>query len=68
NDVVGIGLAAAEGLIASESFYWDRTEETRAWTRRFNTKVPGKIPNMVHAATYSAVLHYLRAVEAAGTA
>ncbi|MBN8942958.1 MAG: ABC transporter substrate-binding protein [Rhizobiales bacterium] len=68
NDVVGIGLAAAEGLVASESFYWDRTEETRAWTRRFNARLPGKIPNMVHAATYSAVLHYLRAVEAAGTA
>ncbi len=68
NDVVGIGLAAAEGLVASESFYWDRTEETRAWTRRFNAKLPAKIPNMVHAATYSAVLHYLRAVQAAGTA
>ncbi|QCI66283.1 ABC transporter substrate-binding protein [Phreatobacter stygius] len=67
NDVVGIGLAAAEGLVASESFYWDRTEETRAWTRRFNARLPGKIPNMVHAATYSAVLHYLRAVQAAGT-
>ena len=68
NDIVGIGLSSAEGLVASESFYWDRTEETRAWTRRFHARLKDRIPNMVHAATYSAVLHYLRAVEAAGTA
>lgn len=68
NDIVGIGLSSAEGLVASESFYWDRTEETRAWTRRFHARLKDRIPNMVHAATYSAVLHYLRAVAAAGTA
>ena len=66
SDLPGLGLSAARGLIASESFYWDRTDETRAWTRRFVARRPGKIPNMLHAGIYSAVLHYLKAVQAVG--
>lgn len=67
NDIPGLGLQAAQGLVASESFYWDRTEETRAWTRRYWAKRPGKLPNMIQVGVYSAVLHYLKAVQAGGT-
>jgi branched-chain amino acid transport system substrate-binding protein len=66
SDLPGLGLSAAQGLVASESFYWDRTDETRAWTKRFMARRPGKIPNMLHAGIYSAVLHYLKAVQAVG--
>lgn len=68
SDLPGIGLQAAQGLVSTESFYWDRNEETRAWTRRFHEKRPGKIPNLSQAGVYSAVLHYLKAVQAVGSA
>lgn len=68
SDLPGLGLASAQGLIASELFYWDRTEQTRAWTKRFMARRPGKIPNMLHAGIYSAVMHYLKAVQAVGSA
>jgi branched-chain amino acid transport system substrate-binding protein len=68
SDLPGLGLQAAQGLVSTESFYWDRNEETRAWTRRFHEKRPGKIPNLSHAGVYSAVLHYLKAVQAVGSA
>src|SRR5262249_37322588 len=48
-------------------FYWDRDEASRAWSRRFFERT-GRMPGMVQAGTYSAVLHYLKAIEAAGTA
>jgi branched-chain amino acid transport system substrate-binding protein len=68
SDLPGLGPQAAQGLVSTESFYWDRNEETRAWTRRFHEKRPGKIPNLSHAGVYSAVLHYLKAVQAVGGA
>jgi branched-chain amino acid transport system substrate-binding protein len=67
SDVHAMGLSTAQGIITSESFYWDLNDRTREWTSRFSAKLPGKVPNMIHAATYSAVLHYLRGVAAAGT-
>lgn len=66
SDVHSMGLANAQGLLLASAFYWDLTDETRAWTRRFVGRV-NKVPTMAHAGTYGAVLHYLKAVRAAGT-
>jgi branched-chain amino acid transport system substrate-binding protein len=61
-DVHGLGLDKAQGLIFTETFYWDLNDQTRAWTKRFVAQNGGKYPTMVHAGVYSAVLHYLKAV------
>ena len=66
-DVHGLGLQIAQGLILTETFYWDLNDSTRAWTKRFVEKSGGKYPTMVHAGVYGAVLHYLKAVEAGTT-
>lgn len=66
NDVHGLGLDEAQGLTVTEASYWDMNDETRAWSKKFFDKV-GAMPNMLQTGTYSSVLHYLRAVEAAGT-
>jgi branched-chain amino acid transport system substrate-binding protein len=63
-DVAALGLPAAQGLMLTENWYWDMNDASRAWTRRWQAERPGKIPTMVHAGDYSAVLHYLKAVEA----
>ena len=65
-EVHGLGLEAAQGLSLTESFYWNRTPETAEFGNRFFERT-GSMPNMIHAGTYSAVLQYLKAVEAAGT-
>jgi branched-chain amino acid transport system substrate-binding protein len=67
NDVHALGLNTAQGLIFTESFYWDLNDQTRAWSRRFAAAHGGKMPSMVQAGVYSSVLHYLKAVEAAKT-
>ena len=64
-DVHALGLDKAQGLIFTESWYWDLNDASRAWTKRFAAANGGKYPSMVHAGVYSAVLHYLKAVEAA---
>jgi branched-chain amino acid transport system substrate-binding protein len=66
-DVHGLGLNTAQGLVLTETFYWDLNDQTRAWTKRFVAANNGKYPSMVHAGVYGAVLHYLKAVEAAKT-
>jgi branched-chain amino acid transport system substrate-binding protein len=63
-DVHGLGLKTAQGLILTENFYWDMNDQTRAWSKRFAAKHGGKYPSMDHAGVYSAVLHYLKAVQA----
>ena len=63
-DVHGLGLDKAQGLIFTETFYWDQNEQTRAFTKRFAAANGGKYPTMVHAGVYSSVLHYLKAVAA----
>ncbi len=63
-DVHALGLAKAQGLIFTETFYWDLNDQTRAWTKRFAAQMGGKYPSMVHAGVYGATLHYLKAVEA----
>ncbi|WEJ09847.1 beta-hydroxybutyrate-binding protein [Sinorhizobium prairiense] len=65
-EVHGLGLDAAQGLTLTEGFYWNRDEESAKFGKRFMERT-GKMPNMVHAGTYSAVLQYLKAIEKAGT-
>ena len=64
-DVHSLGLQAAQGLVLTESFYWDTNDGTRAWSDRFSKLNGGKRPTMVQAGVYSGMLHYLKAVEAA---
>ncbi|WP_188608057.1 ABC transporter substrate-binding protein [Chelatococcus reniformis] len=66
-DVHALGLKAAQGLLLTEAFYWDLNDGTRAWSRRFAERNGGKYPTMVQAGVYAAVLHYLKAIEAAKT-
>ena len=66
-DVHGLGLDKAQGLIFTEAWYWDLNEASRAWTKRFVALNGGKYPSMDHAGVYAAVLHYLKAVDAAKT-
>jgi len=64
NDVHTLGLDAAQGMLLTTAFYWDRDDETRKWARRFFEKTK-KMPNMSQAGLYSSVMHYLKAVQAA---
>ena len=66
NDVHGLGLKEAQGLTITEASYWDMNDDTRKWSQRFFEKVKA-MPNMLQTGAYSATLHYLKAVEAAGT-
>jgi branched-chain amino acid transport system substrate-binding protein len=65
-EVHGLGLEAAQGLVLTEAYYWDRDDRSRAFGERF-FKRTGRMPNMIQAGTYSATLQYLKAVKAAGT-
>ena len=65
-DVHSLGLAAAQGLILTTSFYWDMDEKTREWSKRFFTKQRA-MPTMWQAGVYSSITHYLKAIEKAGT-
>lgn len=66
-DIKGMGLPVAQGLMFTNGFYWDRTDETRAFAKRFGERNNGAMPSMVQAGAYSATMHYLKAVAAAGT-
>jgi branched-chain amino acid transport system substrate-binding protein len=66
SDIHSLGLKQAAGLTFVEGFYWDRDEETRAWSKRFFERRKA-MPTMTHAGVYSAVSHYLKAVKAAGS-
>jgi len=63
-DIHGLGLPTAQGLIFTETFYWDMNDQTRAFAKRFAAADKGIHPTMVHAGVYASVLHYLKAVEA----
>jgi branched-chain amino acid transport system substrate-binding protein len=65
-DVKGMGLKIAQGLLLSSPYYYDMNPQARAFTDRF-TKEIGRPPSFIQAGTYGAVLHYLKAVQAAGT-
>jgi len=66
SDVDALGLQAAQGLVLTEAFYWDQNDATRAWSKRF-MEIHKKPPTMVHAGIYGAVMHYLKAIDAAKT-
>jgi branched-chain amino acid transport system substrate-binding protein len=64
----GVGAAAGQGLLITESFYWDLNDRTRAFTKRVLPKTPTNYPNAVHAGCYAGTLHYLKAMAAVGPA
>ncbi len=66
NDIHALGLGVTQGMYLTDGWYWDQSDETRAWTKRFMARNK-KAPSMVHAADYSATTFYLNAVKAAGT-
>jgi len=63
-DVQALGLKTAQGLVLTETFYWDMNDATRAWTKRWQVERPGKFPAMTVAGVYAATMHYLKAVAA----
>lgn len=67
NNVPALGLAATQGLLTVNAFYWDMDDGTRAWSRRFQERHPNRnMPNDMQAGVYAAVLHYLKAVDKTG--
>ena len=67
NQTHGIGLQPLQNVRLTTPFYWDMTEETRAFAKRYQATFDGRIPNEAQASTYSAVTHYLKAVAATQT-
>ena len=65
-DVAALGLPTAQRLVFTDAWYWDANDQNRAWTKRWQVESerPGRLPTAVHAGVYSAVTHYLKAVEA----
>ena len=66
NDIHSLGLQATQGMVLASAFYWDRNDGSRQWAKRFFDRLH-KMPNMSQAGVYSSTLHYLKAVQAAGT-
>jgi branched-chain amino acid transport system substrate-binding protein len=66
-DVHALGLQTAQGLIFTESFYWDANDAARAFAKKFAERNRGIHPTMIHAGVYASVTHYLKALAAAGT-
>ncbi len=67
-DIHALGLNTAQGLVATESFYWDLNDQTREWSKKWSAKAGGgKMPSMVQAGIYGSVMHYLKAMQAANT-
>jgi branched-chain amino acid transport system substrate-binding protein len=70
SDVHSLGLSIAKNMYLTTAFYWDRDDASRAWSKKFQNHPDNKkkaMPTMVQAGLYSAVTHYLRAIQAAGT-
>jgi branched-chain amino acid transport system substrate-binding protein len=68
NDVHALGLATAQGLVLTETFYWDLNDATRRFTNRVRSAMSPNMPAMTHAGTYAGALHYLKAVADMGVA
>ena len=66
NDIHSLGLKTTQGMYLTDSWYWNRDPETRAWSRRFFEKIK-RMPSSVQAGDYSAALQYLNAVKATGS-
>ena len=60
SDVAALGLPTAQGLVLTETWYWDMNDTNRAWTKRWQQERQGKWPTMIHAGVYAGVLHYLK--------
>ena len=68
SDVNALGLKIAQGLVLTETWYWDMNDANRTWTKRWQAERQGKFPTMVVAGVYASTLHYLKAVAAVGSA
>jgi branched-chain amino acid transport system substrate-binding protein len=66
NDIHAMGLPATQGMYLTDSWYWNASEPTRAWSQKFYERRKA-MPSSLQAADYSAALQYLRAVKATGT-
>ncbi|MDK9714714.1 MAG: ABC transporter substrate-binding protein [Sulfuritalea sp.] len=66
SDIHSLGLKNTQGMYLTTGFYWDRNEETRAWSKRFFDQHK-RMPTMIHAGQYSSIYHYLKAVKSSGT-
>ncbi len=66
-NVPAIGMQTMQGILHNSVFYWDRTDETRAFSKKFSPRNGGKPPAETHAVNYSGAMQYLKAVKAAGT-
>jgi branched-chain amino acid transport system substrate-binding protein len=64
SDVAALGLPTAQGLVLTETWYWDANDTNRAWTKRWQKERSGKYPTMIHAGVYAGITHYLKAVVA----
>ena len=64
SDVAALGLPTAQGLILTETWYWDMNDANRAWTKRWQQERQGKWPTMIHAGVYAGIQHYLKAAVA----
>lgn len=67
NSVTAMGLDVAQGIQFTAPFYWDRDDESRAWAKRYMERSNGVVPTYIHAGAYSAMTHYLKSVQAAGS-
>lgn len=67
SDVESLGQKVAAGLVYTDSFYWDMTEKTRAWSKRWGARMGGRVPGLLHAGSYCAAYHWLKAVQAVGS-
>jgi branched-chain amino acid transport system substrate-binding protein len=65
-DIVALGQSTCAGMVFTDSFYWDMTDATRAWAKRFMAKMPTP-PGLQHAAVYTATTHWLKAVKEVGS-
>ncbi|HEY9272908.1 ABC transporter substrate-binding protein [Achromobacter sp.] len=66
NDVHALGLPATQGMYLTDGWYWDQSDASRAWSKKFEAKV-GRKPSMLQAGDYSATAFYLNAIKATGT-
>jgi branched-chain amino acid transport system substrate-binding protein len=67
SDIHSLGLQTAQGLYLTESFYWGLDDKTKEWSRKFASRHQGRMPTSAQAGVYSGVMHYLKAMAAAGT-
>jgi branched-chain amino acid transport system substrate-binding protein len=67
SDVHALGQSVCEGLAYTDSFYWDMSDAARAWSKRWSARMGGMVPGLLHAGSYCATMHWLKAVKAVGS-